>query len=333
MNANAQDISRTISEALASRIQDIARRVFAWMESNGKTQSWMVRTFDSLGSPRTMRDMRDGSVDGYDLETQLANYQAAWSMIEAKDPSSRGERLIATLSPVTLVKRSVLEATLSSGNDRVIIALGDSGVGKTCMLRAIAQAYDTAVYVEAKEVWGDSPGAMLADFLQALGEDANPASPAASLFRSAVALMCKRRCTLLVDEAHHMGRRCLNTLKGLVNATPGEFVLAAQPTLWTNLQKLAYLELRQLTTNRLRARISINLNLPDVVAYVAARFPKLTADECKDAALVAIDKAANLGNMSFVRDVCTAASRKAEDPERPDRDAWIKAEAVTAASK
>ena len=44
----------------------------------------------------------------------------------------------------------------------------------------------------------------------------------------------------MIDEAHHLGPHCLNTVKTLVNTTPGEFILVAIPTLWNKLQAHAY---------------------------------------------------------------------------------------------
>jgi type II secretory pathway predicted ATPase ExeA len=231
------------------------------------------------------------------------------------------------------LRRAVLEAMTSSGVDRVILLLGDSGAGKTCAIESLLQEYDTAVAVEALEVWGDSPAAMLCDVLAALGEASKPSSPAYALFRMAVARLCKRRVTLCFDEAHHMGPRCLSALKGLVNATPGEFVLAGQPTLWRRLQEVAHLELRQLTTNRLRERITLELNAADVAAYIGSVYPGLERAEREAAAAAVCQRAKNLGNMSFVRDCCAAAARKAEDASHPEAGDWVKAAEATAARK
>lgn len=315
------------------RVQAIARKACVWCESKGKNLAWLVRKYDTLGSAKTLRDLRDGKFEGYDLERQLANYEAAQSLIEADDPSARRVRLIDTLTGPVQLRRAVLEAMTATGIDRVILLLGDSGAGKSCSIAALADAYDTVAVVEALEVWGDSPGAMLCDILQALGEEANPASPAYSLFRRAVARLCRRRVTLCVDEAHQMGPRCLNTVKGLINATPGEFVLAGQPKLWTLLNGTAHLELRQITTNRLRERIVIGLNAADTAAYIREVFPALDRSACQEAARTVCARAANLGNMAFVRDCCAAAARKAEDPSRPEPDDWAKACESTAARK
>lgn len=323
----------TRDEKLTSRLQDLARRVTAWKESAGKSDAWLVRKFDMLGSPRTLRDMRDGKTENYNLEVQLANYEAAWSLIESEDPAARAMGVITTLTSVVQLKRAVLETMLSSGNDRVILLLGDSGIGKTCALKALAAEYDTVIVIEALEVWNDAPGAMLASLLEALGEQASPMTMAYALFQQAVRRLCKRRVTLCIDEAHHMGKSCLNTVKGLINATPGEFVLSGQPTLWAKLQQSYNMELRQITTNRLRERLTLTLNISDVSSYVAGIFPDITKAECQSAAKLIVDKAVNLGNMSFVRDVCTAAARKSEDPKHPLDAEFAKAVVSTAAKK
>ncbi|HPS07312.1 MAG TPA: ATP-binding protein [Kiritimatiellia bacterium] len=318
---------------LTDRVREIARKAQVWCESKGKSQAWLVRKYDTLGSARTLRDMRDGKFDGYDIEQQAANYEAALAMIEADDPASKAVRVIAALTGPVQLRRAVLEARTATGIDRVILLLGDSGTGKTCSLQALRDEYDSVALTEALEVWGDSPGAMLCDILEALGEQASPASPAYSLFRRAVVRLGQRRTTLCVDEAHQMGPRCLNTLKGLVNATPGEFVLAGQPLLWAKLQSAAHLELRQIVTNRLRERITLGLNANDVAAYIRAVFPALDRPACEAAAKAVCGRAANLGNMSFVRDCCAAAARKAEEPTRPEAGDWAKAAEATAAKK
>lgn len=323
----------TREEKMRERIMTLARKICAWQEAQGKSAAWLIRKFDDLGSPRTLRDMRDGKTETYDLENQLARYESAWALIEADDPGSKSVRIITTLTGPKQLKRVVLEAMTSSGIDRVILLLGDSGAGKTCTLQALAAEYDTTVLCEALEVWGDSPGAMLCDILEALGEQASPTLPAYSLFKRVVLRLCKRRVTLCIDEAHQMGPRCLNTIKGLVNATPGEFVLAGQPTLWTKLQATAHLELRQLVTNRLRERLVLGLNVADVAAFIGQIFSDLDQAACSEAAKTVMQRAANLGNMSFVRDCCTAAARKAEDPRRPSPDEWVKAAAATAGKK
>lgn len=320
-------------ERMTQRVQDLARRITAWNESAGKSMAWLVRKYDMLGSPKTLRDMREGRVEGYNLEQQLANYEAAWSLIGGDDPASKQVALLTGLTSVVQIKRAVLECMQSSGIDRVILLLGDSGTGKTCALKALAAEYDTAMIVECLEVWGDSPSAMLSDILDALGEKEKPSASAYSLFRSVVTRLCKQRVTLCLDEAHQLGPRCCNTIKGLINATPGEFVLAGQPTLWTLLQGKAHIELRQITTNRLHERISIGLNLKDVAVYIENLLPDMGKAEVDAAAKIVAERAANLGNMAFVRDCCASASRKAEDRRKPDAGEWAKAVVALAAKK
>jgi hypothetical protein len=320
-------------ERAAARLREIARTLTAWCESRGKTAAWLVRKYGELGSARTLRDMRDGKTEGYDLERQTAGYEAALALVGAEDPAARAVGVLSSLTGPVQLRRAVLEAMTSADIDRVVMVIGDSGAGKTCALRALAREYDTVVLVEALEVWGDSPGAMLCDALEALGEEANPASPAYGLFRRAVARLCRRRVTLCVDEAHHMGPRCLSALKGLVNATPGEFVLAGQPKLWAMLQGAAHLEMRQLTTNRLRERITLALNESDAAAYIGAVLPALDRAARLAAARTVCGRAAAVGGMGFVRDACRAAARAAEDPENPTAQEWAGAAEAVARRK
>ena len=115
-------------------------------------------------------------------------------------------------------------------------------------------------------------------------------------------LSLSRRC-LVIDEAHHLGPHCLNTVKTLVNTTPGEFILVAIPTLWNKLQAHAYQEAKQIATNRLSERVKLTLEEADIRTYLAKRFPDAAAADLKVAAKIVRPNALLAGNYAFVRDV------------------------------
>ncbi len=195
---------------------------------------------------------------------------------------------------------------VAPGSNRVVIVQGASGTGKTTALRIIAGRYGERVAVcEAADVWNDKPSAMLGAMLRALGHDGNlPLGAMARMEEAQKRLSISRRC-MVVDEAHHMGPKCLNTIKTLVNTTPGEFVLVAIPTLWAKLESAAYQEARQLSTNRLSERVRISLTERDIAAYLGMAVPALAADEklARAAAKIIRPPAEAAGNMAFVRDV------------------------------
>ena len=140
----------------------------------------------------------------------------------------------------------------------------------------------------------------------------------------------RRRC-VMIEEAHHMGVRCLNQLKTLVNCTPGEFVLFAYPTLWGRLEKHAYHEARQLIGNRLAERIKLSVQPADVKKFVTRRVPRVV-DTLEDAKLnevidLLVTKAAvpKHGNMGFVREVCDRVLDACKGEDGPSFAQWTAA--------
>jgi Rad3-related DNA helicase len=157
-------------------------------------------------------------------------------------------------------------------------------------------------YVEASDVWADSPNAFLGAILRALGVTELPAGRVQRLEEVQSRLGISRRC-LVIDEAHHLGPHCLNTVKTLVNTTPGEFILVAIPTLWNKLQAHAYQEAKQIATNRLSERVKLTLDEADVRLYLSKRFQDASAADLKVAAKIIRPSALLSGNYAFVRDV------------------------------
>lgn len=147
-----------------------------------------------------------------------------------------------------------------------------------------------------------APNAYLGSILRALGVTELPSGRVQRLEEVQARLQISRRC-LVVDEAHHLGPHCLNTVKTLVNTTPGEFILVAIPTLWNKLQAHAYQEAKQIATNRLSERVKLTLDEADVRLYLSKRFPNATAADLKVAAKIIRPNALLAGNYAFVRDV------------------------------
>lgn len=202
------------------------------------------------------------------------------------------------------LRRAFLSVVKATGTNRVLIVQGESGVGKTTAVGLLRGKYGTGRigYVEASDVWADSPNAFLGAILRALGVAELPAGRVQRLEDVQARLSLSRRC-LVVDEAHHLGPHCLNTVKTLVNTTPGEFILVAVPTLWNKLQAHAYQEAKQIATNRLSERVKLALDEADVRTYLGKRFPDAAPADLKVAARIVRPSALLAGNYAFVRDV------------------------------
>jgi ribosomal protein S8 len=132
------DTQEKICEA---EVTDLARRIHAWQERGAIKTPALIRDFRGIGSEKTYRDLRNGNLDGYDCEQQLANYRAVWAEIEARDSRAAEEPVYDDLSAVQAVRLAALRAMRNTGINRVVIVLGGSGIGKSAALQALSLKY------------------------------------------------------------------------------------------------------------------------------------------------------------------------------------------------
>lgn len=284
---------------------DRAKQVYAYQELAGLTVAKMVKEFDGIGSAKTYRDLRNGRLEGYDVEAWLDNYRLVVAEIEERGAAADGEVIYPDLSAVVRLRKAAIRVMQTNGINRVLVVLGESGAGKSEAIKALRAAYGSRVkIVEAMEIWNDRPINMLGDILRSFGQVSLPVG-AGARFAAVVALLKTRRM-IAIDEAQHLGQACLNTIKALVNRTPGEFTLLAIDTLWMRLESAAYQEARQLTTNRLAEMLKLEPTVDDVCVYINYRFPGVARKLRTQMGGVVLAAARNNGNMSFVRDVCDA---------------------------
>jgi len=294
---------------------ETAAKIAAWGESHGMSRAQLVRNFTDLGSEKSFRDISAGNLEGYNAENQLTKYRAVYATMEELANQGGEERIYDDLGTVVKIRRAFLGVVKATGTNRVLIVQGESGIGKTTAVGLLRGKYGTGriSYVEASDVWADSPNAFLGAILRALGVTELPAGRVQRLEEVQARLAISRRC-LVIDEAHHLGPHCLNTVKTLVNTTPGEFILVAIPTLWNKLQAHAYQEAKQIATNRLSERVKLTLDEADIRLYLSKRFkddgtsggpePRPRNDAALKVAAKIIRPAALLaGNYAFVRDV------------------------------
>lgn len=316
------------NDAGAAALADLARRISDWAAARNVPTSRLCRDYPGLGSERTFRDLRAGRTEGYDVPSQLANYRAVWAVVEElAGTAGAEERVWDDLGPVVALRRAFASVAQAAGSNRVVVVQGDSGVGKTTALRILAGRYGQGriVAVEASDVWNDNPSCLLGEILRALGRTELPPGRADRLDEVRRALCLSRRC-VAVDEAHHLGPHCLNTVKTLVNTTPGEFLLVAIPTLWNKLQARAYQEARQLTTNRLSERVRLQLTDADAARYLGKFLEGAPAAALRQAGRIVGPLARAGGNMAFVRDVARLLGDSEPTPENVARAAQTVAE-------
>ena len=293
-----------MKNGIESELTDIAAKIAAWGESHGMSRAQLVRNFTDLGSEKSFRDISAGNLEGYNAENQLTKYRAVYATMEELANQGGEERIYDDLGTVVKIRRAFLGVVKATGTNRVLIVQGESGVGKTTAVGLLRGKYGTGriSYVEASDVWADSPNAFLGAILRALGVTELPAGRVQRLEEVQARLSISRRC-LVIDEAHHLGPHCLNTVKTLVNTTPGEFILVAIPTLWNKLQAHAYQEAKQIATNRLSERVKLTLDEADIRTYLSKRFKDSQPADLKVAAKIIRPNALLAGNYAFVRDV------------------------------
>ena len=287
-----------------SELIETAAKIAAWGDAHGMSRAQLVRNFSDLGSEKSFRDIAAGNLDGYNAENQLTKYRAVYATMEELANQGGEERIYDDLGTVVKLRRAFLGVVKATGTNRVLIVQGESGVGKTTAVGLLRGKYGTGriSYVEASDVWADSPNAFLGAILRALGVTELPAGRVSRLEHVQSRLSISRRC-LVIDEAHHLGPHCLNTVKTLVNTTPGEFILVAIPTLWNKLQAHAYQEAKQIATNRLSERVKLTLDEADIRTYLSKRFENASQADLKVAAKIIRPNALLAGNYAFVRDV------------------------------
>jgi len=295
---------------------EIAKQIATFQKSRGFSDAEMCRKFPDLGHTKTYKACQAGKLHGYDVESQLARYRTVLAVVESMDvaPAAR-EPLYEDVSPVLNLKRALLETFNSTGSARVIVVEGDSGSRKSVSLDLMRERYGSRLLlVEVSAAWGDSVTAMLGQILREFGVQEMSNGRADRLEAVVEKLKTSRRC-LALDEAHHLGPRTLNTVKTLVNRTPGEFVLLTLPTLWRRLERQAYEEARQLTTNRLAERIKLKLTIGDITKILTRRVPALSGDVKQAAKLIGV-RAPQYGNLAFVRDVSKRLANMSDGTEK-----------------
>jgi AAA domain len=307
----------------ANELVELARKVRAWQLARkpALSDAALCKKYTDLGSTKTFKRILDGDLAELSLETQLTNYRKVWNLLcITLDDDGQAEEINADLYAAACLREAFAETIRETGKGRVIFLLGPPDSGKTKACKGLLEKYGSrCCYIEASEVWGDSPSAFLSELLAALGCAEVPLLAVARLAK-AVELLKESRRAVIIDEGHHLGPRCLNTLKSLVNQTPGEFIVAAIDTLWRRLETKAYEEATQLIGGRMGEKIALGKEVlwSDAARLLDARFAWTLLAECRtkdspgkrftDQLCAA---AMSHGRLAFVVECCRRAERMA----------------------
>jgi len=330
------------------QLKDLARQIRDWQSARQISDTELCRQYGGLGSTKTYKRILEADFDELNLERQLHNYRQVWALIEAATAKEQiEEKDYPDLDHVEAVRLAVTDAQGEAGNNRLVIAEGASGTGKTTIRRCLERRWpNITVVVEADETMRESVHNTLGAILRAVGtrerrsdgdngkpfDVALPNSSEERKLKLIEVLNAKKRI-LIIDEAHHLGVRTLNLVKTLLNTTPTIVVFLAIPTLLRRLETTAYEEARQLTRNRLCERIHIDSPAAGQVALFLDRrqvefTDKKTAHDCAGRlAEVSIQ----YGHWNFVNLVARRARRACAKEGPLDKEQFV--EAVVAAQK
>lgn len=316
----------------AREIAELGKKIRDYQLTRKLSDNAMVKKFAGLGSTKTYSRVINDDLAELDLERQLTNYRAVWALIESLGSDDvQDETLCEDLSAVRQLQKALLDVFKARGVNRFILVEGDTGIGKSSARRILIEKYgQRLLWIEATDVWNDNPGAFLAAILTAKGEKDIPPTATARLGK-ALKVLGESRVCVFIDEFHHLGPRCLNLLKTLINQSPGEFVGLAMPTLMRRMEREAYEEARQLTGNRLSDRIRMDLRESDIAKLIALRVPD--AEPSKPVLKMIMDRAPRYGNLGFVRDVCRRVLELSEGTSGPDLECWSTAISQEVASR
>lgn len=325
-----------LNSADAAELREIAQRVRDWQQGKGLSNAALCRKFGGLGSTKTYKRILEPGEENeglkeLDLDKQLANYKTVWALIESiGDDEAAREELYPDLTPAVHFNRVLLETMReAAGIARFILILGDTGSGKSSALHLMRVKWGQRILsIEASVAWNDSPMALLGAILAAYGDEAPPYN-LVERFNAVVKRLKPTRTCIFIDEGHHLGPRCLNLIKTLINQTPGEFVVSAKETLWKKLELAAFEEVKQLTKNRLAERIYLKAAKPsDIQKMIERRVRGLNGSI--EAAVKMITDRLKFGNLAFAREVI---KRVNETAEGDDVTLEMFADAVTAEVK
>lgn len=300
-----------LQQQAANELVGLASRIRSWQEARKLSDNELLRRMPGLGSTKTYTRALKGDVAELDLDRWVTEYRAVLALIESLAGRERGEeQLFEDISAVAHLRRAIVEVLEEKSLRRVILLEGDSGLGKSSALTLVQRKYGQRILVvEATHVWGDNPNSLLGAILDELGVRDQPVARDAK-FRMVLNKLRDRRVTIALDESHHLGPACLDTLKTLINQTSIEVLLIALPTLWRRLERAAYEETRQLLGNRLAERIKLaGLGEADVRKLLKRR----VGIEDPKAATIVHKEATSRGNLSFVSAVCARLAAAERD--------------------
>lgn len=180
---------------------------------------------------------------------------------------------ILPLSHIT-ESRDALNMAFSEERNRIVIALADTGGGKSAIAKSIARDFATrTVLVEATESWRKSYIGAIHAIGRALG--------IADQFRNNSRIdeqilldyLAANPRIIVIDEGNYFGSAALNLVKAICNQTSCIVFILAMPVLWKFITRSSQQEARQVR-NRAAAILEFtSLKRKDVAVALADTVP------------------------------------------------------------
>jgi hypothetical protein len=319
-----------IQNAYRSELTERAELIRDWAKQRNLSDRQLERKFPGIGSAATLSRILSQDWERVKVDRQLPNYRAVCLLLEdyAK-AEKRNEKVIDSLSRVIRVEAAIKQAMLNDDNTRLVMVQGPSASGKTTSTQLACsklKGYEV-VNTEADESWRESPMAMAMAIITGLSGVSikrNEGSQGKVTHVSARTALdevyeriSNRSMVLVIDQADMLGPKTLNTCTSVLNKCPRlVLVLVCLETLWNLLMTRHFETCRQLTENRLSARVvfqAANETDPDWVADATAilkdRIQWEKPDLADRAAKMIAKEAGMRGNLKFL----TLAIRQARN--------------------
>lgn len=291
--------------------RDLAALLIEYCETSEQTLAILCKPHGL--TPREIELAAGSKLDDLASEGILERLRAIAAEIggnvDAADP------LYEDMGTAKLVRQAFTRLRMSNTKAKLVIVEGQTGMGKTSageIISAKMRALNPAACIfkiEATAAWRGRAAPMMAAMLRALGMPDTTRSASVRLEKLVDALN-QRPAVFIVDEIHDGGVDMLRTLKTLLNRSHLKLVLLAHPRLFRDLENEAWDDVRQLTGNRLLARIDLGrVTEADTLLMLTKRLPKF--DEAKKAAATLAKAAHGNGNYAVIREVIARMQKQA----------------------
>lgn len=299
---------KTTNTEVQNELYTLALMIQEIQSAKGWSIGELMRRYASagLGSDKTWGKILNRDFSEMKVVERVESYRHVLNALRDSDAEEGPEPVYADLVGATSVRRGLTRAMMTKTIARVGVIEGESGTGKSSCLAVVRQIYGKRIVeTEVRASWKDSPTALLGQILIDLGEEPGPSNAARRQRKVETTLKTTRRC-LILEEAHHLGPRCLDVIKSIINQSETEAILAAIPTLLKRVEREAYEESLQLFRNRLAFRVRLKMHEADIALLLARRLPVAITDEAdlRDAVALLKVNGPKHGFYALTREVC-----------------------------